>query len=472
MGFILTAIYICLSLLSPADLSPALGEYRVELVLVILAVLFSVASLNGHFFRIPQTYLLVGLFAAVFLSIAFGENWLGGGFIALGKFLPGAIVFFLIVLNFQSTRRLLTLTGLVTLVAGICVVMGARAYYAGEQNVDSVCSSTYDERTPKSTIFEINGRMEACNPRLYVTPYSDGTFGFRMRALGVLNDPNDLAQLLVALIPLLWVRWQRGSHLRNALWVWGPAALFVWGIYLTHSRGGLLALLVILMIAMKDRAGWVRAILAGATALPIFLALNFTGGRDISLEAGSDRFALWGEGLQFFKQSPLFGIGFGGFTGMAYGHTAHNSFVVCLAELGIFGYFLWVGLLVFTLLGLNSLITSLKSAQADEVPERLGDRPGDNTRDEESDESEKWARALRTSLIGFIVAAFFLSRAYTLTLYLILGMAVALLCMTSEEHEPVARERVPRLIASTALVGVLAIVLVYVSIRLRSLLGA
>jgi hypothetical protein len=472
MGFILTAIYICLSLLSPADLSPALAEYRVELVLVILALVFSVANLDGLFLRLPQTYLLMGLFAAVFLSIAFGENWLGGGVIAVGKFLPGAIVFFLVVLNFQSTRRLRILTSLVALVAGICVVQGARAYYAGEQNINSVCTSSYDERAPKSTIFEINGTMEACNPRLYVTPYSDGTIAFRMRALGVLNDPNDLAQLLVALIPLLWVRWQRGFYLRNIFWVWAPTALFVWGIYLTHSRGGLLALLVILMIAVKDRVGWVKATLAGATALPVLLVLNFTGGRDISMEAGSDRFALWGEGLQFFKQSPFFGVGFDAFPGLAYGHTAHNSFVVCLAELGAFGYFLWVGLLVFTVVGLNSLVASLKSAHSDEEAGALGDGRSDSAWDEERDESEKWARALRTSLIGFVVAAFFLSRAYTINLYLFLGMAVALLCITWEEDKPVVRERMSRLIASTAFVGVAAIVLVYISIRLRYVLGA
>ena len=41
------------------------------------------------------------------------------------------------------------------------------------------------------------------------------------------------------------------------------------------------------------------------------MALNFTGGRDISEESGADRTALWGEGLEIFKAHPLFGVGFG-----------------------------------------------------------------------------------------------------------------------------------------------------------------
>jgi hypothetical protein len=88
--------------------------------------------------------------------------------------------------------------------------------------------------------------------------------------------------------------------------------------------------------------------------------------------------------------------------------------------------------------------------------------------DSEIADVDKWARAIRISLAGFLAAAWFLSRAYVLPLYLILGMAVALLCLASEEEEPIARKPMWRLFSLTARLGFAAIALVYVSLRVRS----
>ncbi len=63
-----------------------------------------------------------------------------------------------------------------------------------------------------------------------------------------------------------------------------------------------------------------------------------------------------------FKSAPLFGIGFNGFTDL-YEITAHNSFVLCLAELGLLGSTLWLALLVTTTIGLNRSIGVQKKWQ-------------------------------------------------------------------------------------------------------------
>ena len=56
----------------------------------------------------------------------------------------------------------------------------------------------------------------------------------------------------------------------------------------------------------------------------------------------------------------------GNFANQNGGHTAHNSFVLCLAELGIVGYMLWMGLLVSTNASsrMNSCIAVLGPRQA------------------------------------------------------------------------------------------------------------
>jgi hypothetical protein len=469
MGFLLTLLYIALALLSPKDLMPSLGDYRVELVVVMLAVVLSLPKLlDGEFFRIPQNYLLAGLFAAVFLSVAIGIHWLGGGFIALEKFLTTGIVFFLVVLNCRSVRRMRATVFVVALVATFYVVQGARAYYAGERNINNVCKPTYDERVPATRLIKIQGVMEVCDPLLEVIPLADGTFAFRVRGLGLLKDPNDLSQFLVMLIPLMWVGWRVGRHFRNAMLVLVPTAMLVWGLYLTHSRGGIIALVVILMLALRSRVNLVAAALAGVLAFGAMTALNFSGGREISLQAGSNRFMLWGDGLALFKSAPLFGVGYENFANANKGQTAHNSFIVCLAELGLFGYLFWVALVVFTITGLNSLMARLGITPDDSSP---GPAQGQlSATEEEESEIRRWAVGVRLSLAAFLVAAFFLSRAYALILFLSLGMAVVLSGIASKDNV-VIEEPLWKRLGLSAGIGVATIALVYCMIRVGNALA-
>jgi len=230
-----------------------------------------------------------------------------------------------------------------------------------------------------------------------------------------------------------------------------------------------------LLLALKDRFGLVLSGAVVALALMAFLAMNFSGGRDISMQAGEDRLEFWGTGLQLFKSSPLFCIGFGNFADHNFGHTAHNSFVLCLAELGMMGYSLWMGLLVFTVAGLNSIIASIKALRpgARHVSHpliQLSSPDWDLEDGGNRQEVERWAKMLRLSLAGFLAAAWFLSRTYALALYLILGMAVALLWLTSEKEETVNRQPLWTLFGLTARLEFAAIALIYACLRARSFL--
>jgi len=442
MGFFLTLLYIALALLSPEDLLPSLAPYRLQLVVAIAAMLFSVPGLlDRRFSRTPQVYLLAGLLVTVAGSGVVSSMWIMGGGLALLRFLPAAMVFYLVVLNCQSLKRLRIVASVVTGIAVLYIVQGGRAYLAGDTS----------------------------SPLLQVIPVSDGTVTFRMQGLGFLHDANELAQLLVMLLPFLWTRWRQNQHLQNVFLVIAPTTLFVWGIYLTHSRGAMVALVVILILALRRRVGLVPTLVGAAVAASLLLALNFSGGRDVSVQAGSDRFVLWGDGLEMFKQYPLLGVGFGNFGSRDFGHTAHNSFVVCLAELGIIGYSLWVGLIAFTLSGLNSLMASLREEEPDVSPTTFEDG---RASDQDRADFDRWAIALQISLGGFLAAAFFLSRAYVLTLYLILGMAVAIISLASKEEEPIGGKSLGRLIRLTAELEFAAIALVYIALRARSLFGA
>src|ERR1035441_7460388 len=122
-----------------------------------------------------------------------------------------------------------------------------------------------------------------------------------------MNDPNDLALVLVAILPLLGLAWRKGRKLRNVVLVGLPAAFLVYAIYLTRSRGGMLGILAVCFAGLVGRVSRSKALLATAAMAAILLATNFTGGRAVSTseESAAQRIDAWSEGLDMFRSSPV-----------------------------------------------------------------------------------------------------------------------------------------------------------------------
>ena len=208
-----------------------------------------------------------------------------------------------------------------------------------------------------------------------------------------------------------------------------------------------------------------------------------------------------------FKSAPVFGIGFNGFTDQ-YEITAHNSFVLCLAELGILGSTLWMALLVTTTMGLNRILggrrkrsgskllgllhlfeaSSLQSTTAlamgpapagridalpytyssqalpamvgagvHSSPVKIGVAPSKRV-------PHAWLVVMRLALISFMATAWFLSRSYTTTMYLVLGLATAAIALQQGGDRSPERGR---WIVSTLVAEVLLIIVIYGLVRLR-----
>src|SRR5207248_5381572 len=111
--------------------------------------------------------------------------------------------------------------------------------------------------------------------------------------------------------------------------------------------GGLLGLMVIiigsLLALSKNRVK--AALIAGLVCLAV---LTFSGGRiknyDNKEASANARFEIWDEGLVMFASRPLTGIGYNQFPNRSQsGFNAHNTLVVCFVELGLLGYFFWIG---------------------------------------------------------------------------------------------------------------------------------
>ena len=488
MGFALTIFYIFVTIISPEQFGKEWANYHALMYLAGITAVASLPSMAAYnYWRSSvQTFLLLGFVVAIALS-QIAHGYLGGVIESLRTFLPSAAVFFFIIVNVTTVRRLKIAT-LATVAS--CMVLAIEAlcgFYGG-----------------------YHGELFVLRNNLY-SPQDD-VIGqiMRIRGAGFLSDPNDFAQILLIVLPLGFLAWRPGRIVRNFFVVLLPASLVLWTVYLTHSRGALIALAAIALVTARKKIGTTTSAVLAALFIFGMLALDFTGGRGISAADRADRLEAWANGLEMFKSAPLFGIGFGNFTDL-YEITAHNSFVLCLAELGILGSTLWMGLLVTTTMGLNRIVwrktkmlgrelvgllplfemgyirnvgtprtspalsdgaLALENTYACEMlPSAAAATAGDGPANEVTTESaepplvpRQWVVLMRLALVAFMMTAWFLSRSYTTTMYLLLGLATATVALNGGDKKSPNRGH---WIISTVTLEFAMIILIYGLVRLR-----
>jgi putative inorganic carbon (hco3(-)) transporter len=512
MGFALTIVYIFLTILSPEQFGASWANYHVLQYLGALIFLVSLPNILNHkyFTSSIQTRLLLAFIVAIGVSQV-ANGWLGGAIYSWLRFMPSAALFFFIAANVTTVRRLQIVS---LALVGSCLFVVVEAlcgYYWG------FYEDMFVLRVPIYEQDQIIGHL------------------LRIRGGGFIHDPNDFAQILEIALTLLFIAWRQGRVISNSVFVLAPAAVLLWATYLTHSRGALVGLAVLGLAVARKKLGTTWSLALASLLAVGMLALDFTGGRGISASEGTDRLEAWSTGLELFKHAPIFGIGFGSFTDFN-DITAHNSFVLALAELGLVGTTTWLGLLVTTIMGLNrriprpevpevpspdeaeALDSSSTSpdvvsfqdqfidysgnellAERDLVPVTPIEEESSTIRDvgyegdevsalpffdgglsiEEIDEGKSlvainsfhqpivpgtWLVIIRLALIAFMTTSWFLSRTYSPTTYLVLGIAVAAIGLERSDTE---RQEGRRWISVTLGVEVLAIIFVYLVVRLR-----
>jgi hypothetical protein len=300
---------------------------------------------------------------------------------------------------------------------------------------------------------------------------SAGAWIYRLRGLGEIYDPNDFGQLIVCTIPLMFIFWRPKKRFRNFVVVILPVCVLLGGTYLTHSRGALVALMAVAVVAVRRRIGTLPALLIGGGLFVGAMALHFTGGRAISVDAGEDRTALWGGSLQLLKAHPLIGVGYANLPDYL-GHTAHNSVAVCAAELGMFGLFFWSLFLFPTLRDALALASPARVSEAEPAEPEEGLFPLSARKMEVIDKAEvnHLGQLLILSLTGFLVAGWFLSRAFVLTLFLLGGMVEVVYEMALRRGMVAPRLRLARVLPYSGILAVLLVLVMYVMLRIVNMM--
>ena len=487
MGLFLTLLYILTAYLGPETLWGPIYEFHIEIILAGLAFIASLPKIQeSKIFSMPQTFALVGMCIAVFCSMVM-TGWLGSILPAVLGFIPNAFTFFLVVVNFRTKRHLQMLVLTLFVVSAYTILRGALALRA----------------------------QDFLNPYLMPQGSDDGTF-YRLRGMAFINDPNDFAQVMVSLIPCMFFFWKKGSFPRNVLFVLIPVAWLIYGMFLTHSRGGIIALLAVILFGSRKKIGTIPATVIAGGAFALTSVLNWSGGRDVSVEAGAGRMEAWAVGIDLLKSHPLFGVGFSRF-GEYFIVTAHNTIVVCAAELGMFGLFWWVMFVLPTIrdAAACSLAKEEKPSEEDEFSYSRGfgvrrepvaasgpkTTPYAHLRNEATavmvedevqhekeidvplhlqmntdaqelpppEEIDRIAQLMLISIVGYFVAGWFLSRAYIMTLFIYGGMVQVIYTMALARNLAKPRMKAIKVIQYSAIGSVGLIFVVYIMLRLQHL---
>jgi O-antigen ligase len=255
-------------------------------------------------------------------------------------------------------------------------------------------------------------------------------------------DANDLAYALDTLLPIVLAL--RGSARgRRRVFVTGLALVMCMAVLLTASRGGLLGLMVVLLAvsffpldlakngALKRRN--IVAVIVTVSFLAGLGTLLFGYLPDSSQEhlltlihpdqdyntsttLNASRRVIWARDTRLALERPIgYGMGTAAAVDGIYGHgqyrTAHNSVVQAFLELGVLGLCLYLGSYFVAWRQLGRI-------------QRAG--PGDGP-ESEAAKAALYARALRIALLGNFAAGFFLSQAYSASLWMTLAVCCAFL---------------------------------------------
>ena len=246
-------------------------------------------------------------------------------------------------------------------------------------------------------------------------------------------DANDFATVAVAVMPLgVLLAIRARSWVMRGLPI--VALIVISAVFVrSGSRGGFLALIAssvffILSFRALSLAGRFAAI--GVVAVVILAAgserywtqIGSTFSQtDYNQTDESGRLQVWQRGLGYVMSNPLFGVGTSNFS-VAEGQLSemasrqqygigvkwsapHNMFLQVTAESGIPALVFFVGMLASSFRGFKPA-------------------PGQRVRARRAPVSPVLKQALRASLLGFMVGAFFLSLAYTQLLYVLVALAV------------------------------------------------
>jgi len=419
MSYIFLFLFIIATFIRPQDWVQGMIAWplvNVLAVLTLIGLIFERMGTNKNFFfKVPQNKLILWFFFSILMSHIV-HTYLWGLRISFFDFLPVLILFYLTLNGIDTIKKFKISFWLIVILNLILVKQGVDQFnnfygWAGQ-------SVTIDSG-PEGVVHRINW-------------------------IGILGDPNDLAlSFVVAFGFLLPFMLSKGSIVIK-LFSWCGASALLYGVYLTNSRGGIVAVLSTLFFffVRKTRKFMLGGIIGGVLgSVFLIFAPSRMEGLSSSSGSASSRLDLWYEGLQIFKRNLIFGRGYGMFM-EDLPQTAHNSYVLAASELGTVGLILWVAL----------LYSSIKFCWIIQEKDKI---------------LEPYAIALQSSIFGFAVAAFFLSRTYNMIPFILVALSGSLMHIYAQKDQDIKYNLAKKDWIAVSCIAIFSIFAVYCFVRTR-----
>jgi O-antigen ligase len=395
-GICLLAFLTFLDTILPADAEGALSVSKLvglALVLSWFALITAGERERREAIFSPPAFLLVLIFFVGWtaLSAAWAEDT-GAALDAATRYLPNAMLFLIVFAGVRTRKQLLWVVG--SLVAG-AVVAAVYGMVAGAPQDDP-------------------GRVAIGNANETAASL---VMGGTLAAALAFALPGKLVLRLLTTVAV---------------------PLCVFAVFLTLSRGGLVALGASLIAAIVV-AGRRRGVVVGVAAAAVLATVIYFGAfapaeardRVLEVNGGTGRTDIWTVGWRMVEKQPLLGVGAGNFPVASIHYllepgalmrtdfivdnpkVAHNTYLNVLAELGVVGLALFLAIIALPLWW---------TARAVGFAARAGDR-----------QLEILARAMVVVIAGLLAADFFGSRQYSKQLWLLLSLCPVLLQISRAE---------------------------------------
>lgn len=252
--------------------------------------------------------------------------------------------------------------------------------------------------------------------------------GFQIAIPSFYVDRNFFAESITAILPLAFAFYENSLSAFKKIFYITVVAAMAAGIILTDSRGGFLALFLVLFFLFLQSKKKLAMSFFGIAILVFFLphigpeykariSTVKTYEEDPSIMA---RIASWKAGINMVKDHPVLGVGAGNFNPLfeyykpvelsqwgSSGMSIHNMFLQIFSETGLTGGFLFVLIIISCFFGLNGLNRRNRRLP---IEKRL---------------NLAIPSALGVSLLGFCGAGYFLPGAYYSYIYIIFALIMA-----------------------------------------------
>ncbi|MFN0054092.1 MAG: O-antigen ligase family protein [Planctomycetales bacterium] len=430
MDFFLFLILNVLLIVRPMDMSPELRDlplYNIVCILNLLVALPQIAE-SLRFSRLvlkPTTACVLGLLVTVPLaSLSHLDTWNARSTtVEYGTTLLYYVLLIAVVNTYQRWRQFVYFVAILITITSTLSIL----HYEGYITISTLSILQYNE---------------SLDP--------DGEKVVRLRAIGLFNDPNDLAAVAVAgmVISLCGLGDRRLGGLRLAWCI--PLVLLMVTLAMTKSRGGMIAFALALALLSYTRYGIWKTALLGLPAMPVALLLFAKRMTDFSTADSSavERMQLWSNALNLFKAAPVLGIGMNQFHEQEH-LVVHNSFLHCFTELGFVGGALFLGAFWFAVLA----IWKLREKNRDPFQPRL-------------DSGFQRMQPYCLGIVGgYATSLLSISRTYVIPTYLVLGLASAY-CSVAQNFGLPTKVRInARSVVTVGLLSVAYLGAMYVYLR-------